>query len=98
MGTIGQIIGGVLGIGGSLLGKQSKEKAQKQQFENEKSLMGLQAGYNREQAKYSQQLAKEMWNYTNYEAQVRHLKAARFCFWKKCKATGGRKERRKGFY
>ena len=23
-------------------------------------------------------------------------RATRFCFWKKCKATGGRKERRKG--
>lgn len=76
MGNIGQTIGGILGIGGTLLGNQAKEKAQRQQFENEKSLMGLQAGYNKEQARYSQELAKEMWNYTNYENQKKHMEAA----------------------
>ena len=76
MGNIGQIIGGVLGIGGNLLGNQAKEKTQRQQFENEKSLMGLQAGYNKEQAKYSQQLAKEMWDYTNYENQKKQMEVS----------------------
>lgn len=76
MGATGQIIGGILGIGGQFLGNEAKEKAQRQQFENEKSLMGLQAGYNKEQARYSQQLAKEMWDYTNYGNQKKHMEAA----------------------
>ena len=38
--------------------------------------MGLQAQYNKEQAEYSTELSKEMWDYTNYENQVKHLKAA----------------------
>ena len=38
--------------------------------------MALQAKYNKEQADYSQQLALDMWNATNYESQVEHMKAA----------------------
>ena len=49
---------------------------QRRQFNNEKKLMGLQAKYNKEAAAYSQELQKEMWDYTNYENQVKHLKAA----------------------
>ena len=38
--------------------------------------MGLQAQYNKEQARYSTDLSKEMWDYTNYENQKKHLEAA----------------------
>ena len=38
--------------------------------------MGLQAKYNKEQAEYSTELSKEMWDYTNFENQVKHLKEA----------------------
>ena len=38
--------------------------------------MGLQAQYNKEQAKYSTELSKEMWDYTNYENQKKHLEEA----------------------
>lgn len=38
--------------------------------------MALQAKYNREQAEYSSELAKDMWNYTNYENQIEHMKNA----------------------
>ena len=76
MGKVGQIIGGILGIGGNFLGSIANKKAQQKQFENEKALMGLQANYNKEQARYSQELAKEMWNYTNYHNQVKQLKLA----------------------
>ena len=41
-----------------------------------RSYMGLQAQYNKEQAKYSTELSKEMWDYTNYENQKKHLEAA----------------------
>ena len=60
---------GLIGLAGGAI-------AAKRQFKNEKELMGLQAKYNREAATYSQQLQKEMWDYTNYENQVKHLKAA----------------------
>lgn len=74
--------GGIVGMGlnavGNLLGGggMSEEEAMKLQHQYELEKMGLQAQYNREQAKYSQDLAKEMWEYTNYENQVEHLKAA----------------------
>lgn len=71
----------ILGIGGKLLGglfggEPSEEEMLRKQFEWQKEIMGLQANYNKQQAKYSSELAKEMWDYTNYENQVKHLKAA----------------------
>ena len=59
-----------------LIGMVGGSIAANKQFKNEKELMGLQAKYNREAATYSQQLQKEMWDYTNYENQVKHLKVA----------------------
>ena len=60
---------GLIGmIGGSI--------AANRQFRNEKELMGLQAKYNREQAKYTSDLQKEMWDYTNYENQLKHIERA----------------------
>lgn len=38
--------------------------------------MGLQHAYNKDAAAYTQGLQKEMWDYTNYENQVKHMKAA----------------------
>ena len=80
MGKIGEILKNAATLGlpiiGGIIGNKSQKEAQEQQFKNERALMGLQAGYNKEQAKYSQQLAKEMWNYTNYENQKKHMEAA----------------------
>ena len=60
---------GLIGmIGGSI--------AANRQFRNEKELIGLQAKYNREQAKYTSDLQKEMWDYTNYENQLKHIERA----------------------
>lgn len=59
-----------------LIGMAGGAIAAKRQFNNEKKLMGLQAQYNKEQAKYTSDLQKEMWDYTNYGNQVKHLKAA----------------------
>ena len=67
------MIGTALGLAAGIA---SKAIGQRKQFANEKELMGLQAQYNKEAAKYTQQLQKEMWDYTNYENQVKHLKAA----------------------
>ena len=39
-------------------------------------LMNKQAEINKEQADYSTDLAKNYWDYTNYENSVKHLKDA----------------------
>lgn len=70
------ILGLVGSIGGAIIGGINQRKAEQRQFENEKKLMGLQAQYNEDasNAQYRRNLA--MWNATNYEQQVQHLKAA----------------------
>lgn len=60
---------GLIGIAGGAI-------AANRQFKNEKKLMGLQAKYNKEQAKYTSDLQKDMWDYTNYENQMQHIKNA----------------------
>ena len=44
--------------------------------------MGLQAQHNKEQAKYSTELSNEMWDYTNYENQVKHQQKAKISGYK----------------
>lgn len=52
--------------------EQSKELAEMQnQWEQER--MALQFGYNKDAADYSQQLAKDMWEYTGIGGQVRQM-------------------------
>ena len=70
------MIGAILGLATAAGGAIANTVARRKQFSNEKEMMGLQAKYNREAAAYSQQLQKETWDYTNYENQVKHLKAA----------------------
>ena len=53
----------ILGIaGGAIAANQANNSHVAQQ----KELMDIQAKHNKEQAKYSQELSKEMWNYTNF--------------------------------
>lgn len=47
-----------------------------QQRADNEYLMNKQAEINREQADYSTDLAKNYWDYTNYENQVKHMKEA----------------------
>ncbi|QXP45072.1 DNA pilot protein [Microvirus mar40] len=84
LGTVGNFLGGkggsvISGIG-NMLGIQGanaeQQRAEQRQFENEKEMMGLQAKYNEKMANANQQRAKEMWDYTNYENQVKHMKSA----------------------
>ena len=70
------IIGAGMGLVGTLTGMNSQEQAMQDQWRLEQEKMALQAKYNKEQADYSQQLALDMWNKTNYEEQVKHMKAA----------------------
>jgi hypothetical protein len=71
-GTIGSIMGGV----GKLFKGDSNKKAEERQFNRTKELMGLQNQYNKEAAAQSQKYNEQMWDYTNYENQVAHLKNA----------------------
>jgi hypothetical protein len=80
--SIGSIVPGIgtaIGaIGGGLLGLFSgkKDNSAQRQLANEKELMGLQNKYNTEMAEGNQKRAMEMWDYTNYENQVKHMKNA----------------------
>ena len=65
-----------MGLAGTIAGINSQEKTMNDQWRLEQEKMALQAKYNKEQANYSQQLALDMWNATNYESQVEHMKAA----------------------
>lgn len=80
-GGVGGLVSGAIGGLGSLMGigrRKEKKAREAEEREHKRQLeyMGLQAQYNKEQAKYSTELSKEMWDYTNYENQVKHLKEA----------------------
>ena len=80
-GGVGGLVSGAIGGLGSLMGigrRKEKKAREAEEREHQRQLeyMGLQAQYNKEQAKYSTELSKEMWDYTNYENQVKHLKTA----------------------
>ena len=52
----------------------SHDKPVEREHQRQLEYMGLQAQYNKEQAKYYTELSKEMWDYTNYENQKKqHL-------------------------
>lgn len=72
-GLTGLITGGIsqaLGL------SWSPRKAMGEQTKYNKYIMALQNRYQQEAAQKSQQYAKEFWDYTNAENQVRHLKDA----------------------
>lgn len=71
------LLGGIgMGLAGGLFGRIAQREAQEQQFQNEKEMMGLQYQYNEMMAANNQQRAKEMWDYTNLENQVKHARNA----------------------
>ena len=80
-GGVGGLVSETIGGLGSLFGigrRKEKKAREAEEREHQRQLeyMGLQAQYNKEQAKYSTELSKEMWDYTNYENQKKHLEAA----------------------
>ena len=54
----------------------SPQKAMKEQWKYNKNIMALQNQYQQQAAAQSQQYAKDYWDYTNAENQIRHLKNA----------------------
>lgn len=75
----GGLAGNIMGMIGGLFGGSGDDEsaaAQKRAFEYNKQLMAIQQGYNLENAERSHQYALDMWDKTNYEAQIKHMKAA----------------------
>lgn len=70
------MLGTIIGIGAGIAKGIMGNKAKKDQFKENKQLMGYQAELNKQQAFYSTGLAKDLWNYTNYENTMRHIKGA----------------------
>lgn len=66
------MLGAIMGVIGAASALQSGSN----QSYNEEQAQLRQAQINKEQAKYSQGLAMEYWDYTNWENQVDHLKKA----------------------
>ena len=65
----GALVGGGLGLmSGLAAGDPAVNQIRQQQRLNELQIAG-----NIELANYSQNLQKHMWNYTNYENQIKHL-------------------------
>lgn len=70
------MIGAIMGIGGALMGALNANGASDQSWQRQHQLMEIQAELNRKNAKYNTAQAKEMWNYTNFENQMKHIKEA----------------------
>lgn len=70
------MLGTIIGIGGAIGGAIAKNSAQSSQYQENLALMKYQAKLNQQQAYYSTGLAKDLWNYTNYENSMKHIKAA----------------------
>lgn len=77
MGVLGLMAGGlqVAGAAKNVFGIGRKE-TEERQMQYEKDKMSYQAYLNRMQGLYSNELAKSMWDYTNYENQRKHIEAA----------------------
>lgn len=69
----GSMAGG--GIG-AIVGVMSDEWNSQRGVSNSKKLMGQQYKYNERMARANQIRNKELWDYTNYENQVKHMEAA----------------------
>ena len=70
------MIGTIMGIG-AIAGKAiANNNAKNEQKKENRELMKYQADLNQQQAYYSTGLAKDLWDYTNYENTIRHIKAA----------------------
>ena len=69
-------IGAIMGIGGALMGALNANSASNQSWQRQQQLMEIQAELNRRNAKFNTAQSKEMWNYTNFENQMKHIKKA----------------------
>lgn len=70
MGFIGNTLSQAFGL------SWSPQKAMQEQWKYNKNIMALQNQYQQQAAEKSQQYAKDYWDYTNAENQIKHLKNA----------------------
>lgn len=70
------MLGTIIGIGAAAGKAIANNNAKNEQKKENRELMKYQADLNQQQAFYSTGLAKDLWDYTNYENTVRHIKAA----------------------
>ena len=75
-GIIGMLPGMAISTASNWIGGQMSAKDAKRQHKYDLEKMATQHGYNIESQKLGQQFNKEMWDYTNYENQKKHLEAA----------------------
>lgn len=67
---------GIFSIFGAGLNAAMSSGAANEQWGNQLRLMDIQNKYNEQMAKNNQQRNKDLWDYTNYENQKKHMKAA----------------------
>lgn len=70
------MIGTIIGIGATAGKAIANNNAKNEQKKENRELMKYQADLNQQQAYYSTGLTKDLWDYTNYENTVKHIKAA----------------------
>ena len=70
------MVGAIMGIGGAVMGALNANSASSQSWQKQHQLMEIQAELNRKNAKFNTTQAKEMWNYTNFKNQMKHIKEA----------------------
>ena len=67
---------GIFGIFGTALNQAMSDATRTQQWANQLKLMEIQNRYNEQMAQRNQERNKDIWDYTNYENQKKHMKAA----------------------
>lgn len=67
---------GIFSVFGAGLNAAISSGAANEQWGNQLKLMEIQNRYNEQMAKNNQQRNKDLWDYTNYENQKKHMKAA----------------------
>lgn len=75
-GIVSAIPGFGLSVASNAIGGAMSAKDAKRQHQYDLEKMATQHGYNIESQKLGQQFNREMWDYTNYENQKKHLEAA----------------------
>lgn len=76
IGKIGNAISPWAGVASGIIGMFNKNNAEKRQYQNQLNLMNHQQELNKELAEIGQNNNKALWDYTNYENQVEHMKRA----------------------
>lgn len=71
--TATNLASGLIGLG---IGQYAQNKNDERQLSMQQKLQAMQEAGNKRMADYSQGLAKDMWDYTNYENQMKHMKEA----------------------